>query len=50
MMEATVIVQNRPAYESAMKAPISGVVLAVPPRLVRVLAALVNGICSSDVK
>lgn len=44
MMEAMVIVQNRPANESATKAPIKGVKLAVPPKFVRVLAALVSGI------
>ena len=50
IMEATVIVQNRPAYASAMKAPSNGVKLEVPPKLVRVLAALVNGIWSCVVK
>lgn len=39
MTEAMVMVQNRPAKESAMNAPSSGVKLAVPPKLVRVLAA-----------
>lgn len=43
MMEASVIVQNLPAKESAMKAPSKGVRLAVPEKLVRVLAALVRG-------
>lgn len=43
MMEAAVTVQNFPAKESAMKAPSKGVKLAVPLKLVRVLAALVNG-------
>lgn len=49
-MEATAIVQKRPAYASQMKAPMRGVKLAVPPKLVRVLAACVNGICSCVVK
>lgn len=44
MMEAMVIVQNFPAKESAIKAPSNGVKLPVPPKLVRVFAALVNGI------
>lgn len=44
MMEATVMVQKRPAKESAMKAPSNGVKLPVPLKLVRVLAALVIGI------
>lgn len=43
MIEATVMVQKRPAKESAMKAPSKGVRLAVPLKLVRVLAALVRG-------
>lgn len=43
MMEATVIVMNFPAKESEMKAPSNGVKLEVPPKLVRVLAAFVNG-------
>lgn len=49
-MEATVIVQKRPAKASAMKAPSKGVKDAVPPKLVRVFAALVKGICSCPVK
>jgi hypothetical protein len=49
-MEATVMVQKRPIYASEMKAPSNGVKLAVPPKLVRVLAALVTGICSCVVK
>lgn len=44
VMEATVIVQKGPAYESATKAPSKGVKLAVPLKLVTVLAALVIGI------
>jgi hypothetical protein len=43
-MEATVTVQKGPAYESATKAPSNGVKLAVPLKLVTVLAALVRGI------
>jgi hypothetical protein len=50
MMEATVTVMNFPAKESEMKAPSNGVKLAVPPKLVRVLAALVNGMCSCVVR
>ncbi|KAJ0823366.1 hypothetical protein HanPSC8_Chr16g0742861 [Helianthus annuus] len=50
MMEATVMVQNRPAKESATNAPSNGVKLAVPPKLVSVLAALVIGIWSCCVK
>lgn len=49
-MEATVMVQNRPTNASEIKAPSKGVKLAVPPKLVRVLAALVTGICSCVVK
>ena len=41
---AKVIVQNFPAYESAMKAPSNGVKLEVPLKLVTVLAAFVSGI------
>lgn len=33
------MVQNLPANESAMRAPISGVKLPVPPKLLRVLEA-----------
>jgi hypothetical protein len=44
VMEATVTVQKGPAYESATKAPSNGVKLAVPLKLVTVLAALVRGI------
>ena len=43
MIEANVMVQKRPAKESATKAPRRGVRLEVPPKLVRVLAALVKG-------
>ena len=49
-MEATVMVQNRPINASEMKAPSKGVKLEVPPKLVRVLAALVTGMCSCVVK
>lgn len=45
-----VMVQNRPAKASATKAPSNGVMAAVPPKLVRVLAALVIGRCSWAVK
>lgn len=44
------MVQNRPTNASEIKAPSKGVKLAVPPKLVRVLAALVTGICSCVVK
>ena len=37
------MVQKRPAKESAIEAPTRGVRLEVPAKLVRVLAALVNG-------
>ncbi|CAI9087780.1 OLC1v1021949C1 [Oldenlandia corymbosa var. corymbosa] len=50
MIVAIVRVQNLPANESAMKAPNNGVRLAVPEKLVRVLAALVIGIFISLVK
>lgn len=43
MMEAKVMVQKRPAKESATKAPMRGVRLEVPAKFVRVLAALVKG-------
>ncbi|KAL0346136.1 UNVERIFIED_CONTAM: hypothetical protein Sradi_4444900 [Sesamum radiatum] len=42
-MEATTIVQKRPAKESAMKAPMRGVKLEVPLKLERVLDALTRG-------
>lgn len=41
--EPTVIVQNRPAKESAIRAPMRGVKPAVPPKLVRVLDACTIG-------
>lgn len=44
------MVQNRPAKESAMRAPINGVKLAVPPKFVRVLEALTRGMFSSFVR
>ena len=43
MTEAMVTVQNFPAKASDTNAPSNGVRLAVPPKLVRVLAALVKG-------
>ena len=49
-MEATMIVQNRPAKESAIRAPIRGVKLEVPPKFVRVLEALTKGKFSSLVR
>lgn len=50
MIEAIVIVQKRPAYASEMNAPSKGVKLAVPLKLVRVLAAFVSGKFSCSVK
>lgn len=47
MMEAMVMVQNRPTNASARKAPRRGVRLAVPPKFVRVFAAFVSGMWSS---
>lgn len=44
------MVQNLPANASAINAPIKGVMAAVPPKLVSVLAALVSGRCSCPVK
>lgn len=44
------MVQNRPAKESAIKAPINGVKLAVPLKLVRVLEACTSGMFSSCVR
>lgn len=44
------MVQNLPVNASATKAPSNGVMAAVPPKLVRVLAALVSGRCSWLVK
>lgn len=43
MREPMVTVQNFPANASDTNAPSNGVRLAVPPKLVRVLAALVKG-------
>jgi hypothetical protein len=50
MRHPTVIVQNRPAKESAHKAPIRGVKLDVPPKFVSVFEAATNGIFNSCVK
>jgi hypothetical protein len=44
------MVQKRPAKESAIKAPINGVRLAVPLKLVRVLEAFTSGRLSSCVR
>lgn len=44
------MVQNLPAKASAANAPSNGVKAAVPPKFVRVLAALVSGRCSWLVK
>ncbi|KAK0597022.1 hypothetical protein LWI29_021042 [Acer saccharum] len=49
-MEPTVMVQNLPAKESAMRAPMRGVKLAVPLKLVRVLEAGTSGMFSSCVR
>lgn len=50
MREPTMMVQNRPAKESAMRAPINGVKLPRPPKLVMVLEALTRGKFSSLVR
>lgn len=42
-MEPPMMVQNRPAKESAMRAPIRGVKLDVPLKLEMVLDALTRG-------
>lgn len=44
------MVQKRPTKASARKAPSRGVRLAVPLKFVRVVAALVRGMCSCWVK
>lgn len=44
------MVQNLPAKESAMRAPMSEVKLDVPPKLVRVLEACTKGMFSSWVR
>lgn len=44
------MVQKRPANESAMKAPMRGVKLEAPPKLVRVLDALTRGRFSTCVR
>lgn len=44
------IVQKRPAKESAIRAPMRGVKLEVPPKLVRMLEAFTSGKFSSVVK
>ena len=49
-MEPKVMVQNRPANESAIRAPMMVVRLEVPPKLVRVLEAATRGKCSWVVK
>lgn len=50
MMEAIVMVQKRPAKESAMRAPIREVKLEVAAKLVRMLEAGTRGILRSCVK
>lgn len=47
MREAIVMVQKWPAKDSEMRAPMRGVKLAVPPKIVSVLAADTNGIFNS---
>jgi len=42
-MEPTIMAQNRPANESAIKAPIKGVKLAVPSKFETMLEALTRG-------
>ena len=49
-MEETMMVQKRPAKESAMRAPIRGVKPAVPPKLVSVLEAFTMGKLSTWVR
>lgn len=44
------MVQKRPTQASARKAPTSGVMAEVPPKLVRVMAALASGMCSCWVR
>lgn len=50
MTEPKAMVKNRPANESAIKAPKSGVKLEVPAKLVRVLEAATSGMFSSWVR
>lgn len=50
MMEAMVMVQKRPAKESAMRAPIREVKLEVAAKLVRMLEAGTRGMLRSCVK
>lgn len=49
-MDPTKIVQKRPAKESAIKAPIRGVKLAVPPKFERVMEAGTIGMFSTSVR
>lgn len=49
-MEPTIIVQNRPANESATRAPISGVKFETPLKLARVLDAFIKGTFSTCVR
>lgn len=49
-MQPTMMVQNLPAKESAMRAPMIGVRLEVPLKLVRVLEACTNGKFSTWVR
>lgn len=50
MIDPTMIVQNRPAKESAIRAPTSGMKLEVPPKLVRVFDAFTRGKFSTSVR
>jgi len=50
MTEPTVMVQNRPAKESAIRAPMMGVRAEVPLKLLSVLVASTRGMWSSSVK
>lgn len=50
MTKPVVMVQNLPAKESAMTAPMIGVRLPVPEKLVSVVEALTRGMCSSWVR
>lgn len=49
-MDPTVIVQNRPANESAARASMIGVGAEVPPNLLSLLVASTRGMWSSVVK
>ena len=50
IIEPDMIVKNRPAKESALKAPNNGMKLDVPVKLVSVLEACTSGMLSSCVR